>query len=339
MSTFRNRARLRLLLLALGLAALWQLAVPGVLAPEDQALWQQVRAAQQHIAAWRSRNGTAASEADDPWGCGLVGVEWSGITTTLGSLEAKRTACDPAWALQFVRWYREQGLQAGDPVAIYSSASFPALLLSAQAAAESLGLESLVIVSLGASSWGANHPGASWPLLAAELRIAGFLQRRAAYYTLGGGGETGGGMAPEAIRLLRRVAAQSGVELLGAGDLEEMIRLKSSLLERHGIRLLVSIGGSQANLGDDPDVLRLKPGVHSPGGDAPAGNGVIAQALEMGIPAIHLLNLRELSAQTGIPFDVRPRARAPLSVQPVWALLALALFFTVLLTHRRWRLV
>ena len=90
---------------------------------------------QEVLAAWRAREGTASATADDPWGCGLIGVEWSEITTTLGELGSKRTACDPAWAVQFSRWFRQSGLERGDPVAIYSSASFPGLLVSAIAAA------------------------------------------------------------------------------------------------------------------------------------------------------------------------------------------------------------
>jgi poly-gamma-glutamate system protein len=336
---FAARGRTRLILLALVMLMLWLLAAPRGLAPADRDLWNQVRAAQEHILAWRQRNGLASSIEHDPRGCGLIGVEWSGITTTLGSLEAKRIACDPAWAIQFVRWYREQGLQAGDPVAIYSSASFPGLLLSAQAAAETLGLDPLIVVSLGASTWGANHPDAPWPVLAAELRRAGFLKKRADFYTLGGGGENGGGMAPEAVESLRRAAAESGVSLLQADGVEEMVRIKSSLLEQHGSRLLVSIGGSQANLGDDPGVLRLGPGLHRSADGGSAGNGVIAHALQRDIAVIHLLNIRELAARTGIPLDARPDPRAPLSVRPAWALLALALCITVLLTHRRWRLV
>lgn len=339
MSRFTNRARMKLVLLALAMAALWLLATPRSLAPSDRELWNHVRAAQEYVHGWRQRHGIASGAEQDPRGCGLIGVEWSSITTTLGSLEAKRTACDPAWAIQFARWYREQGLQKGDAVAIYSSASFPGLLLSAQAAAESLGLDPLVVVSLGASTWGANHPDASWPVLEAELNRAGFLQKRPDFYTLGGGGESGGGMAPEAVESLRRAAAEAGVELLQAGGLEEMVHIKSSLLEQRGCRLLVSIGGSQANLGDDPDVLRLGPGLHRPEGGESAGNGVIARALGQDVPIIHLLNIRELAAQTGIPFDARPDPRALLSVRPAWALLALALFITVLLTHRRWRLV
>ncbi|MBT8050318.1 MAG: poly-gamma-glutamate system protein [Gammaproteobacteria bacterium] len=332
-------AHLKFVLLAVAMIVLWHLAASSLPSEEEQALAERVRAAQKHVAAWRTANGTNATHEHDPGGCGLIGVEWSALTTTLGSLEAKRTACDPLWAIRFHRWYEKAGLVAGDTVAIYSSASFPGLLLSAVAAAEAYGLEPLLVVSLGASSWGANRLDLPWPVLGLELRRAGFLATRADYYTLGGGSETGGGMAPETVEDLRSAARAAGVPLLRAVTLEEVIIQKTELLERRGARLLISIGGSQANLGNDPEILGLSPGFHVPGERSPAGDGVIGAALSDGIPVVHVLNVRELAARSGIAFDPRVQAKAPLRVKPVWALLALSLFFGVLLTHRRWRLV
>ena len=63
------------------------------------------------------------------------------------------------------------------------------------------------------------------------------------------------------------------------------------------------------------------------------------QALENGLPVIHVLNTRELAGRTGISFDAAAGRMAPVRVNPWWSLAALALFFGVLLTHERWRLV
>jgi len=232
-------ARGKLLLLALGMAGLWYLAAPGVLTTEERSLWEKVRAAQQHLAFWRQNNGTATPLQNDPWKCGLIGVEWSGITTTLGELASKRTACNPAWAVQFKRWFHDLGLKPGDHIAIFSSASFPGLLLNSIAAAEAMELKPLLIVSLGASTWGANHLDTPWPVLAAELRRSGFIHKRADYYTLGGGEELGHGLAPEGDALLREAAKEAGVELLTADNLQDMIARKTELVQKHQPRLLV----------------------------------------------------------------------------------------------------
>ena len=330
--------QLRLLLMAAAMAGLWYLAMPSVLSAEEDLLWERVRAAQLHLSQWRQVNGNASALEDDPWNCGLIGPEWSAITTTLGELASKRTGCNPAWAVQFSRWFRELALKPGDHVAIYSSGSFPGLLLNAIAAAESLQLEPLLIVSLGASTWGANHPDVSWPVLAAELRRNGFIGKRADYYTLGAGAELGYGLAPEGEALLRAAAADASVELLSAASLQDMVALKSALLEGFQPRVLINIGGSQANLGDDLEVLRLQPGLLPAGENGGIGNGVIGYAMRRNIPVIHMLNVKSISNRVGIPYDSPPRKVAPSQLRIAWAGLALALFFTVLFTHRRWRL-
>ena len=328
----------RLLLLAFGLAGLWYLTGSAVMSTEEEQLWERVRAAQTHLSQWRQLNGTATPVESDPWNCGLIGLEWSGITTTLGELASKRTSCNPAWAIQFRRWFRELDIQPGDQIAIYSSSSFPGLLLNAIAAAEAMQLEPLLIVSLGASTWGANHPDAPWPVIATELRRNGFISKRADYYTLGGGAELGHGLPPEGDALLRKTANDAGVELLTADNLEGIIFRKMELLERIRPGVLVSIGGSQANLGSAEEILRLQPGLVPDREADQAGNGVVGAALRQGTPVIHMLNIKSISSRVGIPYDSPPRKTGPARVSSAWSLAGLLLFFAVLFTHKRWRL-
>jgi poly-gamma-glutamate system protein len=329
---------LRLLLLAVGMAALWYLSAPSVLNSEEELLWERVRSAQLHLSQWRQQNGTATPLEEDPWQCGMIGLEWSGVTTTLGELSSKRTACNPAWAIQYKRWFNELDLKPGDPIAIYSSASFPALLLNALAAAEEMQLQPLLIVSLGASTWGANHPDNLWPAQGAELRRGGFIRKKADYYTLGAGSELARGLSPEGVMLLRQAAKNADVELLMADGLEDMVSLKSKLLDDYQARVFISIGGSQANLGASEDVLKLQTGLVPASEVAIAGNGVIGFAMQKGIPVIHMLNIKSISDRVGIPYDSKPRKMGPARVGVGWSLVGLVLFFIVLFTHRRWRL-
>ncbi len=240
--------------------------------------------------------------------------------------------------MQFSRWFRELGLKPGDHIAIYSSGSFPGLLLNAVAAAEAMDLKPLLIVSLGASTWGANHPDYPWPVLAAELRRSGFMVKRADYYTLGGGAELGHGLPPEGEALLRQAAKEAGVELLAADDLEGMVARKTELLERHQPLLFINIGGSHANLGDAHEVLRLATGVVPATDIGLAGNGIIGVAMRNNIPVIHMLNVKSISNMVGIPYDSPPRKMAPARAGKWWSLIGVVVFFTVVLTHRRWRL-
>lgn len=331
-----SKAGLRVALLALAMASLWIYRGAAGLHPEERNLWRTVRAAQAHLAAWRFPGGEGANGEADPWRTGLVGLEWSSTTTTLGDLSAKRTACDPLWAVQLGRWFDEAGLEPGDRVAILASSSFPGLLISTLAAAESRHLEILLGVSLGASTWGANDPDHPWPAIEAELRRSGFIRARSAFYTLGGDAEGGGGLSPEGRAVLEASARESGVPLVVPAGLEEAVRLKWAALQSFNPLLLVSIGGSHANLGPGPEVLDLPPGFILPGHKAAAGNGVLGLWLDSGRPVIHLLDIKGLARQMGIPFDSPPMPWFG-SKSGTWvALLGLALFFGVLATHRRW---
>jgi len=328
----------RLALLAIAMTGLWYLATPAVLTSEEQQLWDRVRAAQLYITHWRSTKASVTPMENDPWQCGLIGVEWSMTTTTLGDLAAKRTACKPVWAIQFYRWFAELGLKSGDSVAIYSSASFPGLLLSAIAAAEAMELNPLLVVSLGASTWGANDPDNLWPVLAREMRRGGFISKQADYYTLGGEAESGLGLSLEAKTHLRKVADDSNIELLIANNLQDMIARKAQLLAMHQADLFINIGGSHANMGDDVQILKLSPGLVDGNIKTETGNGVIGIAMKNNIPVIHMLNLKSISHTAGISYDSPPRKIAPTKVSGLWSIIGVVLFVIVMWTHRRWEL-
>ncbi len=326
----------RLVILALGLLALWLFRPGNGLDPEERRVWDRVRAAQDYLAAGKSPGREEPGETVDPWKTGLIGLEWSPTTTTLGSLRAKRTACDPLWAVRFRRWFTESGLREGDRVAILASSSFPGMVLSAIAAAESLKLDLLLAVSLGSSTWGANDPKHTWADIESEMRKAGFIRTRAAFYTLGGDGERGSGLAPEGRSILEAAARRSTVPLVIPGSLEEIVRFKWEALEAFNPRLLVSIGGSHGNLGQGQGILELPPGLNLPGHGQEGGDGIIGRWLDSGRPVIHVLNLEGLARKSGIPFDASPRPRFTSRGGAATALLGLALFFGMLLTHKRW---
>ena len=63
-----------------------------------------------------------------------------------------------------------------------------------------------------------------------------------------------------------------------------------------------------------PAVLQLQPGLNSAAEAGQAGKGVIGFALSRGIPVLHMLNIKTLAGQAGIPYDSEPRKQAPLAV-------------------------
>lgn len=328
----------RLLLLSLFMLAFWFIgAVPTM--QREVGLWRVVRDGQ--TALWRGQlsSGIALSQEADRLKTGFIGVEWSLLTTTLGSLEAKCTSANPLWASQFLDWFDQLGIKEGDRVVIYSSSSFPALLFSAIAAAESRNLEILLSVSLGSSTWGANREDFPWPRMSQLLLAGGHIKTRPAFYTLGGAGESGKDLSPEIRHMLAAIAEEEGTQLFIPATLEEAVGYKSRLLIDFAPKLFISIGGSNANLGDTADAAEIPAGLLLPKeiGTYAVGGGVIAGALAADIPALNILNIKYLAAASGIPWDpgVFLKMRPKLTL---WAALpALACFAAVLTTHRRWR--
>ncbi len=333
-----KKARMRgtglILLLALGLGLIWHLTGYSPLSRDEERLWLRVREAQRHVLAWRMERGSALSPVDDPWESGLVGLEWSPLSTTLGSLPAKRTACDPAWSLAALRWFDILGLDPGDPVAIVSSSSFPGMMLNVLAAAEHRGMDVHLVVSLGSSTWGCNDPVSPWPLMAQELRRAGFLRTRARFYTLGGEGETGGGISPEGVGIMSDAAAAEEVQLIDLSSQSAMTEWKMGWIRKVDPKVVISIGGSSANMGGDPVALSLPPGLLSPGRED-GGDGVIGLSLRAGYPVIHLLNVKELAIREGIAFDSPPKLGRGGRFSIGGALSGMVFFAVVMSCYRR----
>lgn len=110
---------------ALLMAALWVFGSGGA-TPHEEFLMARVREAQNHIWELKEKLG-AADETADPDRTGLIGFEWSGLSTTLGSLPAKRTSCDPRWAAVMDRWFDKLNIKRGDSVLLLHPRRFPGL--------------------------------------------------------------------------------------------------------------------------------------------------------------------------------------------------------------------
>lgn len=304
----------------------------------QERLWDTVRGGQEELWRKQTQLGVRLSAGSDKLRTGFIGEEWSGLSTTLGSLEAKRTAANPLWGIAFLEWFEALGLKEGDRIVIYSSSSFPSMLFSALAAAESAKLEVLLAVSLGSSTWGANREDFSWPMMYQTLLEGGRLKTRPAFYTLGGAGEGGGGLAPEAALKLSELSEAEGTPLFVPQTNEAAIAYKFERLKDFAPRLFISIGGSNANLGDSESAPEIPNGLLRPGGarGRDAGDGVIGLALSSGVPTLNILNIRVLALENGIPWDPDVFVKARANLNPRTAIIGAALFFAVLAAHKRW---
>ncbi len=248
---------------------------------------------------------------------GLIGLEASPTTTSLGHLEAKRTTANPAFAGALVRMLREAGVVRGDAVAIGASSSFPGLVVATLCAAQAMGIRALPIVSLGASNWGANNPRWTGLDIIESLNRAGVLDAPILAASIGGEGDAGLDLAPEGRALLRRRIQEWGGGFLTPADLPSAVAARMRRFEDGAagtpIKAFVNVGGSWVDMGTDPEILKLRPG-YNPAADVilppPERRGLIQAWAARGVPVVHLLFIKGLCDRYGIPWDPMPFAPA-----------------------------
>jgi len=255
---------------------------------------------------------------------GLIGPEWSEITTTMGDPEAKRTTINPNFAALITHLLQEAGVRKGDTIAIGSSASFPALLIASLSAAKALELHPLVIISLGSSSFGASNPDFTlWDIyrLLLENKIIDIGPVAA---SIGGGDDTGTGFEKGITDRIQLSLAEAGIPLIAEKDLQKNVSIRNSYYfsdelkealsspRKRGplpppgisIKAFINSGGGYANIGSSPSVLNIRPGLireaHIP---EPEKQGMIHSMLLRKIPVIHLLFIKGLAQKYDLPWD------------------------------------
>jgi len=242
---------------------------------------------------------------------GLIGLENSPITTTLGSLEAKRTTTNPNMGALIVHLLHEAGVREGDAVAVGASGSFPAMIVAVMSAAKAVGVNPIIICSLGASQWGANRPDFHILKMLECLSSAGVFNFRPAAVSLGGERDVGEGMPDEARKLLIRDIEDSGILFLQEENLPANVRTKIQIYEKHagenGIKGFINIGGNWSNIGTSSEILNLKPGLVRTGKIPPVeSRGLVFEMALRHIPVVHLLYIRGLIESYGLPWDPFP---------------------------------
>jgi poly-gamma-glutamate system protein len=235
---------------------------------------------------------------------GLLGVEYSEFTTTLGSLEAKQTSLNPEFASYFVRKLHDAGITSASTVGIAVSGSFPALVISMFAALQTIGANAVVVSSVGSSSYGANQPEMTWMDIESILREKGGLQYQSSTVTYGAENDRGDGIMEEGIEILSAAAQRNNVKIVIPNNLQDAINKRVNLFRENKISLLINIGGNQAMLGNcvhssvipnDYHIV-IRSCMHE-------DRGVIVRLNEIGIPVFHLLNIRSLAARNHISFE------------------------------------
>jgi poly-gamma-glutamate system protein len=265
------------------------------------------------IRALRLEKGLPIDAALDPNGTGIVGDEFTPLTTSLGDAAAKRTAANPAFAGVVVGYFDRAGLKPGDTVAIGGSGSFPAFVLASLCAARAMELRPLLIYSVGSSMYGANIPGFTFVDMLARLRADGLLPYSITAVAPGGERDTGRGVLfDETGTTLVDEARRSGLPLVEGPTLADRIRRRLAIYDAAAagqpIRCFVNVGGATANYGDTEASLDVPNGLvlTLPSPPASPSRGLLFEFAARGVPVVHLLYVKGLARENGLPFDPVP---------------------------------
>lgn len=284
------------------------------------------------VKAEKISRGLSIHNADDPNETGLIGDYLTSITTTLGDLEAKRTSVNPNAAALVVRLLYDAGVRPGDRIAVNCSASFPALNLAVLCAMDAMELEGTVFSSVGASAYGANLEEFTYSDMESVLFAEGYIRRRSDFISFGGANDQGLEFSEEVKTSIRTRLARMGYSCWEMDDLEENIQAR---LDCYGtVACFVNVGGNLVSTGGST-AYDGGSGLLRSGSD---GQGLIGRYLDQGIPVIHLLNLKKLFPQYGLPVDPIPMPQPgegmvyydqTVSLPLVWMTLAAGTFVLV----------
>lgn len=251
-------------------------------------------------------------EAEDLNQTYLIGPEFTELTTTPGSIDAKRSSLNPDFAALMIRYFHQAGLKKGDTIAVGTSGSFPGFVIAVTTAASEMGLHAKVIASCGASMHGGTRIDFNVFDFLQALKDGGFADFELLAVSPGSLNDQGVGCLEDILYTGTRETAlglcrETGVEVIDYPDLASSIKRR---LELYGddIDLFVNIGGASPNCGtssytlDFPQGLVLDP----PRIPTTEDRGLNYEFAAEGIPVINLLNVRLLAQENGIAYDPVP---------------------------------
>jgi poly-gamma-glutamate system protein len=270
-----------------------------------------LQAASRVLYAEKEARGLLPPAGADPNRTGMIGYEYTPLTTTVGDLAAKRTTTNPDFAAAEVRVLASLGLEPGTPVVVILSGSFVGGGIGTVAALEALQLKPLIIASLGASMWGANNPEFNLLDILTLLYRDGVIYTRPIATVPGGEGAIASGMEPEVVDMLYRSAERAGVPMVEQAsfpalidDLEARIAAAAG---PGGVGAIINVGGALIGLGSCRESFTFPHGLTIAAVPCTAGQSGLVMRLATGaLPVLHVLNIRQLSLEWGLPFDPIP---------------------------------
>ena len=264
----------------------------------------------------RMESGIFIDDENDPNETGLVGSPFSLITTDEGDLDAKLTTLDPNFSAGIIELMLEMGLNRGDTIAILLTGSMPGANIAVLTAAKAIGLVPIIITSVGASQWGANHVDFTWLDMEAILYNSGLISNRSIAASIGGRNDMGRLLSPSGREIIVNNISNHGLPIIKKTKLAENIEGRMQLFERYinieDYSAMINIGGGVASLGTSFNSKLLAAGIVSRAEVTEISlreggiEGTLSKFVQKNVPVLHVLNIKSLTEQLGMPFAPIP---------------------------------
>jgi len=148
---------------------------------------QLAKKAQEIIKQEINRRGLVIDVRNDPNLTGIIGPQYSLITTDRSNIRDKLIATNPNLAADLVALLHRAEVLPGDPVAVMFTGSFPGANIAVLAACKVLDAKPVIITSVGSSSYGANYEDFTWLDMEDILIKAGLWDFKSSAASLRGG--------------------------------------------------------------------------------------------------------------------------------------------------------
>ena len=264
----------------------------------------------------RMEAGVFIDDENDPNETGLVGSPFSLITTDEGDLDAKLTTLDPNFSAGMVELMLRMSLQEGDTVAILLTGSMPGANIAVLTAASAMGLIPMVITSVGASQWGANHTDFTWLDMESILFNKGLINSRSVAASVGGRNDMGRLLSPAGREIIISNIENYNIPLIRknrlAENIDERMKLFESFNKITNYSGMINVGGGVASLGTSFNSKLLPAGIVNRSDVVNISirdggiEGVLAKFAKKNVPVLHVLNIKSLTEQLGMPFAPIP---------------------------------
>ena len=265
---------------------------------------QKDKLLQEEIFKEKLRRGIEIDKSLDKNETGLIGLEWSGITTTLGDIEAKRTSTNPDFAALLVKLFKEAGLKKGDIVAANFSSSFPALNLAFISAADTLGLKAIIITSIGSSTYGGNIEDFTYLDMENYLYSKNLINNRTIAYSLGGAGDIGKEFDKDLIEKIKNRINGYGLKFFYEKEFNKNLENRYKFYKnesQNNIKAFINIGGNLLSLGENADIIDNQKILLDK--SLPFKTGLVGKFLKDDIPVFYLLNIKSIALYYNLEYD------------------------------------